>query len=118
MAFDFSKMKGKKVEGDKLSALKGALGAISSDASKKIAGNLQKVTVASNDKKGLAMGLDKAKEMVSKPKDDMMGVDNAQEESAESPEEKVQEICDMTDSMSTEEIQKLIAKLQEKVAMA
>jgi hypothetical protein len=117
MAFDFSKMKGKKVEGDKLSALKGALGAISNDASKKIAGNLQKVTVASNDKKGLEMGLDKAKQMVSKPKENDMG-DFEQKDNTETPEGKIEEICVMTESMSQDEIQQLISKLQEKVAMA
>ena len=54
MAFDFSKIKGKKIEKDstKAEALKNVLGGIASDASKKIAGNLKKVTVASDDKEG------------------------------------------------------------------
>ena len=117
MAFDFSKIKGKKVEKDstKAEALKNVLGGISSDASKKIAGGLKKVTVASGDKEGLKAGLDKAKELVEK---EPMGVeDSAQEEGAEGSAEKVDEVCQMADGLSKDEIHEVIAKLQEKLAM-
>ena len=111
MAFDFSKIKGKKIEKDstKAEALKNVLGGIASDASKKIAGNLKKVTVASDDKEGLKAGLDKAKEIVdtqpTEPEVDGM------------TEGKVEQACEMAETMSQDEIKELISKLQEKLAM-
>lgn len=110
MAFDFSKLKGKPVEKDSVKgeALKNALSGISSDASKKIAGGLKKVTVASNDKEGLKAGLEKAKEIVGK---DPMA------DEPEMEDNKVEEICEMAEGMPKDQIQELISKLQEKLSM-
>ena len=113
MAFDFSKIKGKKIEKNstKAEALKNVLGGIASDASKKIAGNLKKVTVASDDKEGLKAGLDKAKEIV-----DTQPMDN-EPEAEGMTEGKVEQACEMAETMSQDEIKELISKLQEKLAM-
>lgn len=70
---------------------------------------LKKVTVASNDPKGLEMGLAKAKEMVSK--DPSEEGESVEEESAESPEMEASE--DESSEMHEEDPEVLKAKIAE-----
>jgi hypothetical protein len=76
-----------------------------------IKGKMEKVTVAAPDKEALAMGLDKAKEMVS-PEDE--SVESAAEELSESPEHESDEMLEACDT--PEKIDELMKKLAEKKA--
>jgi len=66
---------------------------------------LEKVVVASDSKKGLETGLDKAKEILKK-RSEMMGMDSE----VESEEEEIDE-----EPVDKEEIRRQIAELQEKL---
>jgi hypothetical protein len=99
----------------KLSALKGLRQMASEMMGEDLkSGNLKKVTVAAKDSQGLEKGLEKAKELV--PQMDQMKEESAEEENSEEESEDAdQEIEDAAAQCeSPEEIDALIAKLQDK----